>query len=117
MSREKKQKKETRNSAKVIQDISFFQRLSSFIKKYDYIFIFILCLLAYNTTSFNDIISGDVIPASFLPFSLIVYHNPNFDYMSDIVSQPELNYAFPVVQGHTVSLFLLCRKPQSKQIV
>jgi hypothetical protein len=105
MSFEKSRKNVDHKNPKKTQDFSYLQKSFRIIKKYDYILIFVLCLLTYNTTSFNDIISGDVIPASFLPFSLIVYHNPNFDYMSDIVNQPELNYAFPVVQGHTVSLF------------
>lgn len=102
---EKSQKNKERKYSKRVQYPSYSQNFFGVVSKYDYIVIFILCLLAYNTTSLGGIVSGDTIPASYLPFSLITYHTLNFDYISDIVTQPEVDYAFPVVKGHTVSLF------------
>jgi hypothetical protein len=80
MSFKKSQKSEKREKIKETQNLPNSKRIFEIIKKYDYILIFLICILVYNTTSFDGIISSDVVPATFLPFSLIVYHNLNFDY-------------------------------------
>jgi len=50
--------------------------------------------------------SGDTIPAAYLPLSLISHQSLNFDSMIAATGLgPNLDYAFPHVNGHYVSLF------------
>ncbi|MDD1693575.1 MAG: glycosyltransferase family 39 protein [Methanoregula sp.] len=50
-------------------------------------------------------ISADIMPAAFLPASILMNHNLNFDNMASTVSEPDISYAFPLVDGHYVSRF------------
>jgi len=65
--------------------------------------IFILCFVIYNTYTYVRM-SGDTIPAAYLPFSIIFYHNPFFEQFStgDIAANA---YAFVNVNGHLMSIF------------
>lgn len=79
--------------------------LTTIITQYDFVIIFFLFFLIYNTVSTIDIPSGDVGPASLLPFCLIYHHNVYFDFFSSIAQSPSYSYAFSVVNGHYVSFF------------
>jgi hypothetical protein len=81
------------------------QKIVGLLTRYDVIILFILLFIAYNTVTGIGIISGDVVPASFLPASILENQNLNFDYNPLLVSNPDLSYAFPLVNGHYVSLF------------
>ena len=80
-------------------------RLWNLAIRYDFVILFILIYLVYNTVTRIDW-SGDVIPAVYLPIALIVRQTVYFDSLN-IVSglSPNLAYAFPLVNGHYVSLF------------
>jgi len=81
------------------------QKLAGLLTRYDFIVLFFLLFIAYNTVTGIGIISGDAAPASFLPASILMNHNLNFDYNPLLVSDPGLSYAFPLINGHYVSLF------------
>jgi hypothetical protein len=79
--------------------------LRKFARDYDFLVLLILVYIVYNTVSRIDW-SGDVIPAVFLPIALIVKQTVFFDSLSIIGGlSPNLAYAFPLVNGHYVSLF------------
>lgn len=75
------------------------------IVRYDFVILFVVLFLAYNTISGVGFISGDVAPATYLPTSLILYQNVFFDVSTPSLANPDLAYAFPLVNGHYVSLF------------
>jgi hypothetical protein len=75
------------------------------LSRYDYLILFILFFLAYTTVSNINFPSGDVAPASFLPESIILHQNLNFDNAPAILSDRDFAYAFLTIQGHRVSFF------------
>ncbi|MGB8219681.1 MAG: hypothetical protein WCE46_04795 [Methanoregula sp.] len=81
------------------------QNLVGLLTRYDFVVLFLLLFIAYNTVTGIGIISGDTVPASFLPASILENQNLNFDYNPSLVSNPDLSYAFPLINGHYVSLF------------
>jgi hypothetical protein len=80
-------------------------KLVSIIVRYDFLVLFILLFIIFNTVSSLKIPSGDVGPASLLPFCLIYHHNFYFDFFSTFAQSSSYSYAYPVVNGHYVSLF------------
>ncbi|WP_321506815.1 glycosyltransferase family 39 protein [uncultured Methanoregula sp.] len=85
--------------------VRFTDTLPVIIRRYDFILLFLLLFLVYNTVSGFGTISGDVAPASLLPVALLTTHTPYLDYATPFISSPHYSYAFPLVQGHYVSLF------------
>jgi hypothetical protein len=67
--------------------------------------LFIIAFLIFNTVSLVTITSSDVAPATFLPAALILNQNFYFDFATSLTSDPGLQYAFLVENGHYVSLF------------
>lgn len=79
--------------------------LTTVYTRYDFLIVFFLLFLVYNTVSTFKIPSGDVGPASLLPFCLIYNHNIYFDFFSSLAQSSSYSYAFPEINGHIVSLF------------
>ena len=75
------------------------------ICRYDFVLLFIVLYLAYNTIDGVGLMSGDTTPASLLPIALLTNHNVYLDFATTYISSPDFSYAFPFVQGHYVSLF------------
>jgi len=65
------------------------------------IIIFILCFIIYNTYT-TIRMSGDTIPAAYLPFSIIYYHDLFFE---QFCAQNFNAYFFTNVNGHLMSIF------------
>jgi hypothetical protein len=78
--------------------------LDDFVHRFDYLILFILIYIAYNTVS-RMTMSGDTNPAAFLPLALILYQTVFFDAFIGAGLGPNVAYAFPLVNGHYVSLF------------
>ena len=78
--------------------------LRSFAMRFDYLVLFILISLVYNTVS-RMTMSGDTNPAAFLPLALILHQTVYFDAFVGAGLGPGVAYAFPLVNGHYVSLF------------
>jgi len=72
--------------------------------RYDFLILFILVYIVYNTVSLMTM-SGDTNPAAFLPLSLILHQTLNFDAFIGAGLGPNVEYAFPLVNGHYYSLF------------
>lgn len=82
------------------------QKIVKLLTRYDFLVLFFLLFIAYNTVTGIFIVSGDAAPASVLPVSILKDHTLNFDnYNPSPASDPDLAYAFPLVNGHYVSLF------------
>jgi len=100
-----KKKKQPKRDPDIQTTSAFLARLGNFLRKYDFLILFVLIYIVYNTVTRMSW-SGDVVPAGFLPISLIVNQTIYFDsilMMAEI--GPNLAYAFPLVNGHYVSLF------------
>jgi 4-amino-4-deoxy-L-arabinose transferase-like glycosyltransferase len=84
--------------------------LKKFLVRYDFIILFLFIFFCYNTVSVMTM-SGDTIPAAVLPLALINDHSVFLDgpylqgLVSDNIHSPDVEYAFPEVNGHTVSFF------------
>jgi len=81
------------------------EKLLSCANKYDFLLLGIVLYLAYNVCTGFGWISGDVFPASILPIALLTNHNVYFDFVASSLSDPQISYAFPLVNGHYVSFF------------
>ena len=79
-------------------------RLRNLAMRFDYLILFILIYLVYNTVS-RMTMSGDTNPAAFLPLALILHQTVFFDAFVGAGLGPNVAYAFPLVNGHYVSLF------------
>jgi hypothetical protein len=99
-----KNKSDGKKGTGSLQTSGIVQKSIGIVTRYDFLVLFFLLFIAYNTVTAIGIISGDVVPASFLPVSILVYHNLNFDYISLLANYFPV-YAFPLVNGHYVSLF------------
>lgn len=75
------------------------------LERFELPIMFILAFLVFNTVSLVTITSSDVAPATFLPAALILNQNFYFDFATSLVTDPGLQYAFLVENGHYVSLF------------
>jgi hypothetical protein len=82
----------------------FLGRLRNLVMRFDFLILFILIYIVYNTVS-RMTMSGDTNPAAFLPLSLILHQTVNFDAFVGAGLGPNVAYAFPLVNGHYVSLF------------
>jgi len=71
------------------------------------IILFFVLFAGFNiTTSVNLIPSGDVVPATLLPYSVLYEHTLSFDYFSDQIHlNPGLDYSFSSINGHYFSIF------------
>lgn len=78
--------------------------LRDIAQRFDYLILFILVYLGYNTVS-RMTMSGDTNPAAFLPLALILHQTVFFDAFVGAGLGPNVAYAFPLVNGHYVSLF------------
>jgi len=79
-------------------------RLRTLAMRFDFLILFILAFLVYNTVS-RMTMSGDTNPAAFLPLALILHQTVYFDAFIGAGLGPNVAYAFPLVNGHYVSLF------------
>ena len=86
-------------------------RLKKFLVNYDFIILFLFLFFCYNTVSYMTN-SGDTVPAAVLPLAFINDHSIFLDgpYIHGLVSDkiihsPDLDYAFPEVNGRIVSFF------------
>jgi hypothetical protein len=79
-------------------------RLWNLVLSYDFLILFLLVYLVYNTVS-RMTMSGDTNPAAFLPLALILHQTVFFDAFVGAGLGPNVAYAFPLVNGHYVSLF------------
>jgi hypothetical protein len=79
-------------------------RLRNGALRFDYLILFIAIFLIYQTVS-RMTMSGDTNPAAFLPLALILHQTVYFDAFVGAGLGPNVAYAFPLVNGHYVSLF------------
>jgi hypothetical protein len=100
--KEKKKFRKKRTSEMDISDIP--DRMRDLALRFDYLILFIVVYIVYNTVS-RMTMSGDTNPAAFLPLSLILHQTVNFDSFVGAGLGPNVAYAFPLVNGHYVSLF------------
>lgn len=85
-------------------DSEFFYRAIDAIKKHDLFFLFFLIVTIYYL-NFRSIPSGDTLPASLLPFSILNQHTLFFDQFSGYIQTIEYAYMFSVHEGHYVSQY------------
>jgi hypothetical protein len=101
----KEKKKARKESAPVNNKTpAFLDRLRNLALRFDYLILFLLVYIVYNTVS-RMTMSGDTNPAAFLPLALILHQTVFFDAFIGAGLGPGVAYAFPLVNGHYVSLF------------
>ena len=101
----KEKKKARKDSAPVTNSApAFLDRLRNLALRFDYLILFLLIYIVYNTVS-RMTMSGDTNPAAFLPLALILHQTVFFDAFVGAGLGPGVAYAFPLVNGHYVSLF------------
>jgi Dolichyl-phosphate-mannose-protein mannosyltransferase len=102
----KKNKKKVQHKSTAMTDNAtvLFNSLQNFALRFDFLILFILIYIAYNTVS-RMTMSGDTNPAAFLPLALILHQTVFFDTFVGAGLGPNVAYAFPLVNGHYVSLF------------
>ena len=76
----------------------------AFFNKHTIICIFLILYFAYNTIFIVNT-NGDTIPASFLPVSILDFHNMYFDQFGEMAINADTNYGFLLINGHYYSLF------------
>lgn len=92
------------------EEQGFLPQLKKILVHYDFIILFLFIFFCYNTVSVVTM-SGDTVPAAILPLALINDHSVFLDgpylqgLVSDKIHSPDVEYAFPEVNGHTVSFF------------
>jgi len=101
-----KEKKRARKESAPVTDRTpaFLDRLRNLALRFDVLILFILVFIVYNTV-FRMTMSGDTNPAAFLPLALILHQTVYFDAFIGAGLGPGVAYAFPLVNGHYVSLF------------
>ena len=82
----------------------FINRGIDEIKKHDLVFLFLVIFTIYNL-NFRPIGSGDTLPASLLPFSILDQHTVFFDHFINYIQTIKNPYMFTVHGGHYVSFF------------
>ena len=82
----------------------FINRGIDEIKKHDLVFLFLVIFTIYNL-NFRPIGSGDTLPASLLPFSILDQHTVFFDHFMNYIQTIKNPYMFTVHGGHYVSFF------------
>ena len=76
------------------------------VKKYDFIFIFLLIFFIYNITT-KLAINEDTIPNALLPFLIIGKHTIYFDSIIPQLAQMGDTYQFVQTHGHYASVFTI----------
>lgn len=99
-----KEKKRERLKGKSRSWTAELPHLREMLLRYDYLLLFIGVYLVYNTVS-RMTMSGDTNPAAFLPLALLLHQTVFFDAFVGAGLGPNVAYAFPLVNGHYVSLF------------
>ena len=99
-----KKKIQPKSTTAVNKTSDFLNRMRNTALKFDFLILFLLIYIVYNTVS-QMTMSGDTNPAAFLPLSLIHHQTVYFDSMVGAGLGPNVAYAFPLVNGHYVSLF------------
>ena len=101
-----KEKKRSQKKSAPVTDSAplLLDRLRTLAMRFDFLILFILIFIVYNTVS-RMTMSGDTNPAAFLPLSLILHQTVYFDAFVGAGLGPNVAYAFPLVNGHYVSLF------------
>ena len=94
----------TKNVPETTSATNLPDHLRNLVMRFDYLILFILIYIVYNTVS-RMTMSGDTNPAAFLPLALILHQTVNFDAFVGAGLGPNVAYAFPLVNGHYVSLF------------
>jgi hypothetical protein len=79
--------------------------IRQYVIRYDFVILFVLLYLAYNTIDGVWLMSGDTAPASLLPYALLNNHNFYLDFATSYITAPDFAYAFRLIGGHYVSLF------------
>jgi hypothetical protein len=92
------------NNAPETNSWDLWDRLRNPAMRFDFLLLFILVYIIYNTVS-RMTMSGDTNPAAFLPLALILHQTVWFDAFIGAGLGPSVAYAFPLVNGHYVSLF------------
>lgn len=101
----KEKKKDRRKNAPVLDNApALVSRVQDLILRFDYLVLFVLVSIVYNTVS-RMTMSGDTNPAAFLPLAIIFHQTLFFDAFVGAGLGPNVAYAFPEVNGHFVSLF------------
>jgi hypothetical protein len=101
----KEKKRARKKSAPVADNAPLLpDRLRNLALRYDFLILFLLIFIVYNTVS-RMTMSGDTNPAAFLPLALILHKTVYFDAFVGAGLGPNVAYAFPLVNGHYVSLF------------
>jgi 4-amino-4-deoxy-L-arabinose transferase and related glycosyltransferases of PMT family len=102
----KQKTKPSQNPTKpAINSVFTSSNLRNLIGRYDFIVLFVLLFLVYNTVTGIGVVSGDTTPASLLPIEIITNHNLYLDSATAYINNPDYSYAFSYVQGHYLSLF------------
>lgn len=83
---------------------SGFSRGIDLFKKYNLFFLFLVIFSIYNL-NFRFMPSGDTLPASLLPFSILDQHTVFFDQFSGYIQTIEIPYMFSIHGGHYVSQY------------
>ncbi|MDD1682884.1 MAG: glycosyltransferase family 39 protein [Methanoregula sp.] len=104
MSKKNKKKVQHKNTPVTENATELFNSLQNFAIRFDFLFLFSLVYIIYNTVS-RMTMSGDTNPAAFLPLALILHQTVFFDAFIGAGLGPNVAYAFPLVNGHYVSLF------------
>jgi hypothetical protein len=101
-----KEKKRVKPKSAPVTDSAplLLDRLRNLALRFDFLILFILFFIVYNTVS-RMTMSGDTNPAAFLPLALILHQTVYFDAFIGAGLGPNVAYAFPLVNGHYVSLF------------
>jgi hypothetical protein len=101
-----KEKKRVQKKSAPVEDSTptLPDRLRNLAMRFDFLILFILIFIVYNTVS-RMTMSGDTNPAAFLPLALILHQTVYFDAFVGAGLGPNVAYAFPLVNGHYVALF------------
>lgn len=104
MAKKNKKKVQHKNTPVTENATELFGSLRDSALRFDFLILFIMIFLVYNTVS-RMTMSGDTNPAAFLPLALILNRTVFFDSFIGAGLGPNVAYAFPLVNGHYVSLF------------
>ena len=76
----------------------------TFFEEHTIICIFLILFFAYNTLYVMNT-NGDTAPATFLPLSVLQYHNLFFDQFGQMAINANTDYGYLLIKGHYYSLF------------
>jgi 4-amino-4-deoxy-L-arabinose transferase-like glycosyltransferase len=99
------QKRKSRDKVRKHKDPGdAWTRIFNLVRRYDYIFIFLLIFFVYNITT-RLAINGDTTPAAILPFLIIEYQTVYFDPIYSLLAQNGVPYQYVLTNGHYASIF------------